>query len=142
MGIDPEELYTVEQAAELLHVSRRTVQRHLRSGLLRARRLGKRVLIPGFELLDLPPYIPAPQPPPVGAFALTLGYLAQRVAGGNLVAMAKMLNDAGADPRLDELEPDATAPVDRLTVIDLFAHRAGDTVGHRLRQVLSETMGD
>ena len=35
----------------------------------------------------------------------TLGELAGRVTGGNLAAMAKMLNDAGAAPRLDEKDP-------------------------------------
>ena len=70
----------------------------------------------------------------------TLGELAQRVAGGNVTAMAKLLNDAGA--KLDEIEPDPTAVVARTTVIDLFAHRAGDSVGHRLRELLSETLRD
>ena len=70
----------------------------------------------------------------------TLGELAQRVAGGNVTAMAKLLNDAGA--KLDEIEPDPGAVVARTTVIDLFAHRAGDSVGHRLRELLSETLRD
>ena len=68
----------------------------------------------------------------------TLGELAQRVAGGNVTAMAKMLNDVGA--KLDEIEPDPGAVVARRTAIDLFARRAGDSVGRRLRVILGETM--
>lgn len=66
----------------------------------------------------------------------TLGELARRVSGGNLATMAKMLNDAGANPRLDENRPDPGALVDRGTVIDLYATRAGDGVGRRLHLVL------
>ncbi|MBN1887272.1 MAG: hypothetical protein JW850_04760 [Thermoflexales bacterium] len=72
----------------------------------------------------------------------TLGELAQRVTGGNVTAMAKLLNDAGVAPRLDENTPDPSAEVARETVMDLFAIRAGDSVGERLRVLLSETMGE
>jgi len=72
----------------------------------------------------------------------TLGDLASKVTGGSLAAMAKLLNDAGAAPRLDENEPNPGAQVDRVTVNDLFAIRAGDSVGERLRVLLSETMGE
>lgn len=138
MGIDANRLYNYEEAAELLGISRRTLQKHIREGRLPARQLGRRVYITGADLLTLPAY----QPPRAtdDGDTFRLGDLAQRVAGGNVTAMAKMLNAAGADPRIDDIEPDADARVSRLTVIDLFAHRAGDTVGHRLRQVLSETM--
>lgn len=70
----------------------------------------------------------------------TLGELAQRVAGGNLATMAKLLNDAGADPCLDENTPDPAAVVLRATVIDLAAVRAGDVVGRRAAALLGETM--
>lgn len=70
----------------------------------------------------------------------TLGELAERATGGNLHAMAKMLNDAGAEPRLDEICPDASAAVARVTVIDLYAIRAGDRVSHKLAGLLSETL--
>jgi len=69
----------------------------------------------------------------------TLGELAERAAGGNLAAMAKLLNDAGADPRLDENTPDPSAEVARGTVIDLWALRAGDGVASRLAPMLRET---
>lgn len=36
----------------------------------------------------------------------TLIELTAYVTGGNLPAMAKLLNDAGANPRLDEVHPD------------------------------------
>jgi len=72
----------------------------------------------------------------------TLGELAQRVTGGNVTAMAKLLNDAGVAPRLDENTPDPSAEVARGTVMNLFAIRAGDSVGERLRVLLSETMGE
>ena len=54
--------------------------------------------------------------------------------------MAAMLNDAGATPRLDENEPDPGAQVDRGTVIDLAALRAGDRVGRVLAELLGQTM--
>jgi len=72
----------------------------------------------------------------------TLGELAQRVTGGNVTAMAKLLNDAGVAPRLDENTPDPSAEVARGTVMNLFEIRAGDSVGERLRVLLSETMGE
>lgn len=82
---------------------------------------------------------------------LTLGGLAERITGGNVAAMAEMLNDvrmrvkplndAGAAPRYDEIEPDASARVDRLAILDLFADHASDPVGLVLREVLNETTG-
>lgn len=66
----------------------------------------------------------------------TLGELAERVTGGNLSGMAKLLNDAGASPRLDENEPTPAATVDRWTVIALAAERAGDRVGRLLTALL------
>jgi hypothetical protein len=72
--------------------------------------------------------------------SFTLGELASRVTSGGLRAMAAMLNDAGATPRLDENEPDPGAQVDRGTVIDLAALRAGDRVGRVLAELLGQTM--
>ena len=69
----------------------------------------------------------------------TIGELAQRVAGGNERAIRNLLNDAGADPRLDPYTDNPGETVSRELVIDLFAQRAGDSVGHRLRVLLGET---
>lgn len=69
----------------------------------------------------------------------TVGELALAVIGpytGAVRAMTKMLNDAGAVPRLNELEDDPAAVVPRELVIDLLAMRAGDRVGRKLAEVL------
>ncbi len=66
----------------------------------------------------------------------TIGELARRVTGGNERTIRKLLNDAGADPRLDEYAEDPGQVVSRELVIDLFALR-----GRRLRVLLGETMG-
>ena len=71
----------------------------------------------------------------------TIGALSERVTGGNERAMRKLLNDAGADPRLDEYAIDPEETVTRGLVIRLFVRRAGDRVGHKLRELLGETMG-
>lgn len=68
----------------------------------------------------------------------TIGFLAERIAGGNECALRKLLNDAGADPRLDEYATDPAQVVSRALVVDLFALRAGDIVGRRARLVLGE----
>ena len=70
----------------------------------------------------------------------TLGELAKEIAGNNITAMAKLLNDVGAAPRLDELDPSPGATVARVFLIDLAAMRAGDIVGRRAAQVLAVTM--
>ena len=76
----------------------------------------------------------------------TLGDLADKVTGGNLVAMAGLLNDVARgldlDAQLDENEPNPGAQVTREAVINLAAYRAGDSVGERLRVLLGETMGE
>ena len=168
MAIEPCALYTLDEAAELLHLSRRTLHGHIWSGALP----GRRVYIFGRELLGLP----ASEPPGDGfahprgltpgelAYLIrlpvdeatcaacgrervcwrpavfTLGELAQRVAGGDLAAMAKMLNEAGADPRLDEIEPDGRQEVHHLAVIDLYVQRAGDRVGRQVRELLRDAL--
>ena len=68
----------------------------------------------------------------------TVSELADAVTGGNVMAMTKMLNDAGAQPRLDELTPTGGQVVTRLVVIDLYATRSGDRVGRKLAEVLRE----
>jgi len=68
----------------------------------------------------------------------TIGELAQRVTGGNERTIRKLLNDAGAHPRLDEYTTDPGEVVGRDLVVDLFALRAGDSVGRRLRVLLGE----
>ena len=136
MAIDANRLYTVDEAADLLQVTQRTIQRLLEAGKLPAKPFGRRIYIVGRELLALADYEPTSDDDD-NDFAL--GELAARVTSGNLAAMAKMLNDAGADPRLDEIEPDANARADRPTVIYLFVRRADDSVGRALRKILSET---
>ena len=66
-----------------------------------------------------------------------LGDLAKAITGDRLAEMAKLLNDSGADPKLDELTPIPGATVDRAALIDLAAVRAGDIVGRRAAQLLS-----
>lgn len=65
-----------------------------------------------------------------------LADLAETVTGGKLAVMAKLLNDAGMDPRLDELQPSPGAHVPRPAMIDLAATRAGDRVGRKLAELL------
>jgi len=75
----------------------------------------------------------------------TLGDLADKVTGGNLVAMAGLLNDVarglGLDAQLDENEPNPGAQVAREAVINLAAYRAGDRVGRALAKLLVEETG-
>ena len=66
----------------------------------------------------------------------TLGQLAKRVTGGNLVAMAKLANDAGAG--IWELEPDPNIEIPRGVLVELFALRAGDRVGRVIAELLRE----
>lgn len=67
----------------------------------------------------------------------TLGDLAQAITGGNLRAMAKMLNsDSGM--ALDELQPDPRAFIPRPVLVDLFAIRAGDRVGRKAAELLRQ----
>lgn len=53
-----------------------------------------------------------------------LGDLADKMTDGDLVLLAKMLNDVGAHPRLDETAPLATTEVAQETVIDLVVDLA------------------
>ena len=71
--------------------------------------------------------------------SFTIGELSERVTGKNERTIRKMLNDAGADPRLDEYATNPGETVSRDLVVDLFALRAGDIVGRRLRVLLGKT---
>jgi len=61
-------------------------------------------------------------------------------AAGPRAAIRKGLNDAGAEPRLDEYAEDPAETVPRELVIDLYAQRL-DAVGRRLGVLLEETRG-
>ena len=67
---------------------------------------------------------------------LTLGDLAQVVTGGNLVAMARLVNDVKAGLQIDETMPDPEAVVPRYVLADLAATRAGDRVGRLVANML------
>lgn len=51
----------------------------------------------------------------------TLGYLAQNITHGNLVAMARQLNKAGLKPRLDEAFPAASTRISKSALQALVA---------------------
>jgi excisionase family DNA binding protein len=51
--INPNEVYTTEETERLLKLSNSTVKRMLKSGLLRANKIGKQYRIFGHELLRL-----------------------------------------------------------------------------------------
>ena len=51
--INPNEVYTTEETEKLLKISNSTVKRMLKSGLLRANKIGKQYRILGHELLRL-----------------------------------------------------------------------------------------
>lgn len=66
----------------------------------------------------------------------TLGSLADAITGGNVIAMAKLLNDAGMTPKINELQPPAKGFIPRPALTDLLAMRAGDRVGRKVAEVL------
>ncbi len=51
--IKPHEVYTPQEAQELLKVSNSTIKRMLKNGLLRANKIGKQYRILGHELLRM-----------------------------------------------------------------------------------------
>lgn len=51
--IKPNEVYTTDETEKLLKISNSTVKRMLKSGLLRANKIGKQYRILGHELLRL-----------------------------------------------------------------------------------------
>ncbi len=51
--INPNEVYTTEETQVLLKVSNSTIKRMLKSGLLRANKIGKQYRILGHEILRL-----------------------------------------------------------------------------------------
>ena len=72
----------------------------------------------------------------------TIGELAT-AAEVSVPAMRRMLNDAGATPRLDEYRHDPKEWVSREEVINLMDFMAGDRVGRALaRLVASRTWAE
>lgn len=53
MEIQPNEVYTPAETEQILKVSKSTVKRMLKSGLLKANKIGKQYRILGHELLKL-----------------------------------------------------------------------------------------
>jgi excisionase family DNA binding protein len=53
MQINPNEVYTTAEAEQLLKVSNSTIKRLLKSGLLKANKIGKQYRILGHELLKM-----------------------------------------------------------------------------------------
>lgn len=51
--INPNEVYTTEETEKLLKVSNSTIKRMLKSGFLRANKIGKQYRIMGHEILRL-----------------------------------------------------------------------------------------
>jgi excisionase family DNA binding protein len=51
--IKPNEIYTTQETQELLKVSNSTIKRMLKSGLLRANKVGKQYRILGHEILRM-----------------------------------------------------------------------------------------
>lgn len=51
--IKPNEIYTTQETQELLKISNSTIKRMLKSGLLRANKIGKQYRIMGHEILRL-----------------------------------------------------------------------------------------
>jgi hypothetical protein len=68
----------------------------------------------------------------------TLGSLAHAITGGNLPAMAKLLNDAGMIPLVGETKPRAKTFVPRPVVMDLIAIHAGDRVGRIAAELIRQ----
>jgi hypothetical protein len=59
-------------------------------------------------------------------------------AGTSEPAMRRMLNAAGASPRLDEQSMDRTERIPRQLVNELVARRAGDRIGRKLATLLQQ----
>jgi len=53
MEINPNEVYTPKETEEILKVSNSTIKRMLKSGLLKANKVGKQYRILGLEILKL-----------------------------------------------------------------------------------------
>ncbi len=53
MTIDPNEIYTTEEARDFLRVSPSTIKRYLKKGILKANKVGGRYRIWGREILRL-----------------------------------------------------------------------------------------
>jgi len=66
----------------------------------------------------------------------SIGEIAGVISDGDEHAARKLLNDAGANPRLDDLTENPSEVVSRQTVIDLAAMRADDKIGRKLGELL------
>jgi len=66
----------------------------------------------------------------------TIGEIAEAISDGNERTGCKLLDDAGANPTLDELTENPSEVVSRQTVIDLLAMRADDRIGRKLGELL------
>lgn len=66
----------------------------------------------------------------------TLKECADKITGGNLVTMAKLLNDANPRRPFNELEPDPELKISRQSLVDLVVFRASDNLGYRVSQLL------
>lgn len=66
----------------------------------------------------------------------TLKECAEKITGGNLVTMAKLLNDANPRRPFDELSPDPDLKISRQSLVDLVVFRAADDLGYRVSQLL------
>ena len=51
--VNPNEVYTTEEARDFLKISKSTIKRHLKKGILKANKVGGRYRILGRELLRL-----------------------------------------------------------------------------------------
>ncbi len=51
--INPNEVYTTEEARDFLKISESTIKRHLKRGIIRANKIGGRYRVLGRELLRL-----------------------------------------------------------------------------------------
>lgn len=68
----------------------------------------------------------------------TIGEIATAITGGNERQARKMINDAGADPRLDEYKTDPGELVRREILIDLLADNAGSRTGRKAAELLRQ----
>lgn len=77
--IKPNEVYTTEETRELLKVSNSTIKRMLKSGLLRANKIGKQYRILGHEILRL--VSPEVEQKAVNAYQKVKGRVRDRTKG-------------------------------------------------------------
>ena len=71
---------------------------------------------------------------------VTIGTLADAVTGGNEAALRGLLRDVGLD--VSVYSEDRTETVPQSAIIDLAALRAGDRVGRKCAEVLSDALAE